>query len=170
MQNICCGYSLEVPHRGASDEYPQHTFSRRNKKNVLRNTSSYLEVWHRSSISWKGVVEHLQNASIQISLHICTVSSGSVNSFYRIHNSGKEFVVVFFFFSQKLLEVFLFFDEDMLWVLITSLMSTTTKIYCLFVFFFVVFFCSCRNKKQSMGTHNHRNSVVESTHICVVEN
>ena len=25
-ENICCGYSLEAPHRGASDEYPQHMF------------------------------------------------------------------------------------------------------------------------------------------------
>ena len=31
---ICCGYSLEVPHRGASNEYPQHMFSLRNK-NVI---------------------------------------------------------------------------------------------------------------------------------------
>ena len=25
-QNICCGYSLEAPSRGASNEYPQHVF------------------------------------------------------------------------------------------------------------------------------------------------
>ena len=24
--NICCGYSLEAPRRGASNEYPQHMF------------------------------------------------------------------------------------------------------------------------------------------------
>ena len=27
-------YSSEMPHWGTSDEYPQHTFSRRNKKNI----------------------------------------------------------------------------------------------------------------------------------------
>ena len=27
---LCCGYSLEAPRRGASNEYPQHTFSWRN--------------------------------------------------------------------------------------------------------------------------------------------
>ena len=27
-------YSLEAPHRGASNEYPQHMFSWRNKKNI----------------------------------------------------------------------------------------------------------------------------------------
>ena len=31
-KNICCGYSLEVPHWGASNEYPQHIFLWRNKK------------------------------------------------------------------------------------------------------------------------------------------
>ena len=31
----CCGYSLEVPRRGASNEYPQHMFSLRNKKTIM---------------------------------------------------------------------------------------------------------------------------------------
>ena len=35
-KHICCGYSLEAPHRGASNKYPQHKFSWRKK-----NTSSY---------------------------------------------------------------------------------------------------------------------------------
>ena len=25
-ENICCGYSLEAPQQGASNEYPQHMF------------------------------------------------------------------------------------------------------------------------------------------------
>ena len=33
-ENICCGYSLEAPRRGASHEYPQHMFSWRNKKDI----------------------------------------------------------------------------------------------------------------------------------------
>ena len=33
-ENICCPYSLYVPNRGASKEYPQYTFSSRNKKTV----------------------------------------------------------------------------------------------------------------------------------------
>ena len=32
-QNIDCGYSLEPPRRGGSNEYPQSMFSTRNKKN-----------------------------------------------------------------------------------------------------------------------------------------
>ena len=31
---ICCGYSLEAPRGGASNEYPQHMYSSRNKKNI----------------------------------------------------------------------------------------------------------------------------------------
>ena len=34
-ENICCGYSLEAPCQGASNEYPQHMFSKRNKKNIM---------------------------------------------------------------------------------------------------------------------------------------
>ena len=33
-ENICCGYSLEVPHRGTSNEYLQHMFLLRNKKDI----------------------------------------------------------------------------------------------------------------------------------------
>ena len=33
-KNICCGCSLEVPQWGASNEYPQHMFSWRNKKDI----------------------------------------------------------------------------------------------------------------------------------------
>ena len=32
-QNMDCGYSLELPHRGGSNEYPQAMFLSRNKKN-----------------------------------------------------------------------------------------------------------------------------------------
>ena len=32
-QNIDCGYSLEPPRRGGSNEYPQSMFSSRNKQN-----------------------------------------------------------------------------------------------------------------------------------------
>ena len=36
--NICCGYSLEVPHRDTSNEYPQHMLPWRNKKTVYVTT------------------------------------------------------------------------------------------------------------------------------------
>ena len=31
-KNIYCGYSLEAPYRGASNEYPQHMFSEEMEK------------------------------------------------------------------------------------------------------------------------------------------
>ena len=34
-KNMYCGYSLEAPHQGASNEYPQHMFSWRNKKSIF---------------------------------------------------------------------------------------------------------------------------------------
>ena len=34
QENICCGYSLEVPQQGTSNEYSQHMFSLRNKKTI----------------------------------------------------------------------------------------------------------------------------------------
>ena len=33
LKNIDCGYSLEPPRRGGSNEYPQSMFMSRNKKN-----------------------------------------------------------------------------------------------------------------------------------------
>ena len=41
-KNLCCGYSLEAPQQGASNEYPQHTFSWRNKKNISTAEKSAL--------------------------------------------------------------------------------------------------------------------------------
>ena len=42
-KNICCGYSLEVPLQGTSNEYPQHMFLSKNKK-YLPDTHSYLDL------------------------------------------------------------------------------------------------------------------------------
>ena len=69
----CCGYSIEAPHRGASDEYPQHMFLWRTGENypVILTKSSltipllfgwkkkknkvfYLELWKgHFFFSWK---------------------------------------------------------------------------------------------------------------------
>ena len=38
-QNINCGYTLEPPRRGGSNEYPQYMFWSKNKKN--RSTPAY---------------------------------------------------------------------------------------------------------------------------------
>ena len=36
-QNIDCGYSLELPQRGGSNEYPQSKFLSKNKKNYVHS-------------------------------------------------------------------------------------------------------------------------------------
>ena len=49
-QNIDCGYSLEPPRRGGSNEYPQSMFLSRNKKiNVypLKPQFYYIKVWFK---------------------------------------------------------------------------------------------------------------------------
>ena len=35
LKNIDCGYSLEPPRRGGSNEYPQSMFMSRNKKKTM---------------------------------------------------------------------------------------------------------------------------------------
>ena len=48
-ENICCGYSLEVPQRGTSNEYPQHMFSWINKKKIFCGYPAYLELCNDGS-------------------------------------------------------------------------------------------------------------------------
>ena len=40
-KNVCCGYAIEAPQWGTSNEYPQHMFLWRNKKNYLRIITKY---------------------------------------------------------------------------------------------------------------------------------
>ena len=59
----CCGYPLEAP---PSNEYPQHTFSLRNKKNI--------NILVEESILARTIIpSDVCPAKIQISLHVCTV-------------------------------------------------------------------------------------------------
>ena len=45
-QNIACGYSLEPPRPGGSNEYPQSMFlSRNNKSNVYPYTYNYIKLY-----------------------------------------------------------------------------------------------------------------------------
>ena len=47
-ENVCYGYSFEVPLRGASDEYPQHKFSWRNKKKCYDRYAIWsLSIWKK---------------------------------------------------------------------------------------------------------------------------
>ena len=70
---ICCGYSLEMPRQGASNEYPQHMFLLRNKKDISifqTKTAPYL-LLH--------VCNQTVNVQADLSLH-CAHISGSTFS------------------------------------------------------------------------------------------
>ena len=49
-ENICFRYSLEAPCQGASNEYPQHMFSWRNKKKYFPDNPSCLELCYNTLI------------------------------------------------------------------------------------------------------------------------
>ena len=51
-QNIDCGYSLESPRRGGSNEYPQSVFLSRNKKN---NVYPCKPLFYYIKVGFKGV-------------------------------------------------------------------------------------------------------------------
>ena len=51
-QNIDCGYSLEPPRRGGSNEYPQSMFLSRNKKN---NVYLCIPQFYYIKVGFKGV-------------------------------------------------------------------------------------------------------------------
>ena len=51
-QNIDCGYSLEPPQRGGSNEYPQSMYLSRNKKN---NVYPFKPQFNYIKVGFKGV-------------------------------------------------------------------------------------------------------------------
>ena len=53
VQNIDCGYSLELPRRGSSNEYPQPMFLSRNKKN---NVYPCKPQFYYIKVGFKGVI------------------------------------------------------------------------------------------------------------------
>ena len=57
-QNIDCGYKLEPPRRGGSNEYPQSMFWSKNKKNryTPANTSFAIQKWDIRGYSLHGHV------------------------------------------------------------------------------------------------------------------
>ena len=65
------GYSLEAPRRGASNEYPQHMFVWRNKKNLSHS-------YHQT----------LLNNSSDYNIKCQGQSDRSVLSIYTVHNRG----------------------------------------------------------------------------------
>ena len=65
-QNIDCGYSLEPPHQGGSNEYPQSMFLSRNKKNNVYPCKSqfyYINVGLRGSTFYRHVFVMICNCN-----------------------------------------------------------------------------------------------------------
>ena len=56
--NIRCGYSFEVPHRGTSNEYPQHMFLWRNEKTIM-----WIPLLSEVMIRWMGISTRTWKAS-----------------------------------------------------------------------------------------------------------
>ena len=54
-QNIDCGYSLEPPQRGGSNEYPQSMFLRKNKKKYVCKPLFYCIKWGLRRSKYLGV-------------------------------------------------------------------------------------------------------------------
>ena len=59
-QNIDCGYTLEPPQRGGSNEYPQSMFWSKNKKNVCYYQRTNGPV-NAHLISWPSKAQNIQN-------------------------------------------------------------------------------------------------------------
>ena len=78
-QNIDCGYSLEPPRRGGSNEYPQPMFLSRNKKNNLYYSTPHLPIAWRSGsrfeISFSEIMRELAHYLSDNSLFIVHASS-----------------------------------------------------------------------------------------------
>ena len=92
-QMLCCGYSLEAPQWGASNEYPQHMFLWRNKKNIyLRHLSRSMMIVILAAIVQMPVCKRCCPSSKNLDLIL-----------YSLPLSGK--LKIFF----------LFFPENRIW-------------------------------------------------------
>ena len=56
-------YSFEVPHLGTSNEYPQHMFSWRNKKNIY--VTPHL-IWSNWLLPWQRWADRIEENTILI--------------------------------------------------------------------------------------------------------
>ena len=84
-QKICCGYSLEAPRRGASNEYLQHMFSCRNKKDIrifrMKKAPYLLLCLYFSNMIFS-------NSSHHMNFHIISEMPDSPFFLYKVVNRG----------------------------------------------------------------------------------
>ena len=70
-KNICCGYSLESPWRGDSNEYPQHVFMTKYGKLSFKLSQNTLLICSTEGIRKQIVVSHTQSEWIPSSGFSC---------------------------------------------------------------------------------------------------
>ena len=76
-ENICCGYSLEVPQWGTSNEYQQHTFSCGNKKII--DTVCWEKNTHISGVMKKMKMLLLHCRTTQYTPYQAELAQGRLN-------------------------------------------------------------------------------------------
>ena len=126
-KNICCGYSLEGPQQGASNEYPQHMFSSRNKKNISifrMKKAPYLLLWMYEDANLLTLlicsISQIVFLKIQQKQHFCCWSFQQYFGLYLelwiyfLLNHGSR--------SEEYINIFSYFSTEtyMLWVLMRS--------------------------------------------------
>ena len=76
LKNIDCGYSLEPPRRGGSNDYLQSMFLNRNMKNIkfLSKNFQFLEVNFSISLNRRVFVMQLRNCLNYTIYHSCIKS------------------------------------------------------------------------------------------------
>ena len=90
-KNIGYGYSLEAPHRGTSNEYPQHIFSWRNKKIIYLIPLLSRPMWSESLQSplWVDKYpKHLQASSVDWT--VCVDVQADLSPPWLHMQSGKK--------------------------------------------------------------------------------
>ena len=85
QQKLCSRYSLEVLQWGASNEYPQHRFSLRNRKKYYIDIPSYLDLWY-----------YLFNKIEQGYKHICIIVGAFL--LYHRHQSLQAHPTIYMSF------------------------------------------------------------------------
>ena len=81
-KNIYCGYSLEAPQTGTSNEYPQHMFSWRNKKISVFFCWKNCRIWSYT------------NCSNYNKIHICTITIWIVNKFLLVEDQIWKYFLI----------------------------------------------------------------------------
>ena len=91
-QNIVCGYSLDPPRRGGSNEYPQSMFLGRNKKkNVypFKPQFYYIKVGFKGSAKYRHAFMMVLQSSLFLDV-IFIIFGSTVNPRYNDSNSSKR--------------------------------------------------------------------------------